>query len=710
MNATLLIELRVEELPPSMCRPALEGLEKGVLGLLEGVRRGAVHTFATPRRLAVVIEDLAPARPPTESIVTGPPAERAFDADGQPTSVAEGFARGKGVDVSALEVVELPKRGRVVAARVQEGGERVVACVAEGLSAVIAAIPFSRTMTWGAGDGLAFGRPLRGILAVYDGEVIPGAAHGLPFIGETVGHRLYPQPLRPTDLTSYVHGLRARFVEPEISVRAGRIRSLLDDASDELGADPIADAELEEELLWLVEWPVRILGRFDADLLSLPPRLLITSMKVHQRYLPVHRGGELTEHFVVIGNNPDADAEVVAEGNARVLRARFHDARFFFAEDQATGLTAFAEKLGSMRWIRGLGTMGHKAGRLGSLGARLSPGFGADPAVVAWAARWAKADLPSRMVGEFPELQGHMGAIYARALSDAPQGGPDAIEAHYLPRFAGDALPASAAGAVLALAERIDTLVGCFGIGVRPSSGGDPQGLRRAASGVVAILLDRGWRGEIGGLFDAGLAVFEAEVQTLGADGALPFDRWLAAKRDAVDLVAELSEFLIARYRAFRLETGGSADVVDAVLATAPASSRVDLALVDRVVRALASRRGSEELEQLLTLAKRVANIAGDAEAVELLRGDLPAGEARLADATATLTGALDRCLGQAEPDLDGALEAVLAAGRPIAAFFDEVLVNDPSDPEGTTRRLSLLAAMRAQLYRLADFSRISTR
>lgn len=711
MSASLLIELRVEELPAGMCRVALAGLRDGVVALLEGVEHGAVRVFATPRRLAVAIDGVAGARASVETEVTGPAADKAFDADGRPTKVAEGFARGKGVDVSALYTVELPKRGAVIAARVREGGERTVDLLAAGLADVIARIPFGKTMTWGDGTGLAFGRPLRGVLVVFAGEVVAGEAHGLPFTGETVGHRLYPDPVAPIDGDTYLHALRSRFVEPDIDVRAGRIRSLLDEAASELGADRIDDPDLAEEVLWLVEWPVGVLGRFDAALLELPPRLLVTSMRVHQRYFPVHRAGALTEDFVVIGNNPDADPAVVAEGNARVLRARFHDARFFLAEDRRTGLAAYRERLGSMRWIRGLGTMADKGPRLGAIAARLAPLVGADEGAVAQGAAWCKADLTSQMVGEFPELQGHIGRLYAEGTPGIDPRAARAIEEHYLPRGQGDLLPASPEGAALALAERLDSLVGCFGIGLEPARGGDPQGLRRAANGVVSILLDRGVRAPVGSVVAQAVDAFADFVRDLGGAADPAFDKWIAARVDVEDLAGRLVRFLLARYRAAASDAGLGVDVCDAVLATAVEPAALDLVRIDAVVRALSARRGSEAFEALLQLAKRVSNITRDVAAGSAAPDAFPVGAERdLAAAADALGGALDRTLGAAVPDVEGAIDAVLAIRSQVATFFDDVLVQDPDDPAGTARRLALLARLRDTLGRLADFSRISTR
>lgn len=703
MSGELFVELLVEEIPASMVRPALAGLRDGLLKLIEGVEHGEVRTWATPRRFAVAIEGVAAARPTTETEVTGPPADRAF-VDGAPTKVAEGFAKGKGVAVEDLYVVEMPKRGPVVAAKVTEGGERLADLLADGMAAIVDAIPFKKSMVWGDG-GLTFGRPLHRISVVYAGAPVAGEAHGIAFAAETLGHRQSPGPVSFTSASSWIEGLRAHHVEPDLAVRAARIRELLDLTASELGADPIVDDELSEEVLHLVEWPVPVVGTFDAELLDLPPKLLVTSMKVHQRYFPVFVDGKLTNRFVVVANNPFADAALVADGNARVLRARFHDAKFFLAEDRKKTLAQHGEGLVRMRWIRGLGTMADKTARVGGLAATLAPLVGADADAAGAAGALAKADLTTQMVGEFPELQGHMGMLYARhdGLSEDVA---TAIEAHWQPKGASDDVAQTPTGVAVALADRLDTLVGAFGIGLKPK-GGDPQGLRRAALGVVRTLLAHGHRTSLDALLAPALASWQAGAQ---GDG---FEAWTKARgtdatpTDGDVLVAELAEFVIARFQAAQVSAGRSPDVVEAVLAVTDAR-HADLVLVDAMCAALVDLAGTPAFPDLLQTFKRVLNITGDVDVALPSASDCPDGPERaLRIAAAEADAAVESALGRA--DAGAALAAVVALAAPVDAFFEAVLVNDPDDAI-RARRQGILLSVAAAFRRVADLSRISTR
>ncbi|TNE89136.1 MAG: glycine--tRNA ligase subunit beta [Deltaproteobacteria bacterium] len=698
----LFIELFCEELPPSFVRPALDSLTKGLLGLLEGVEHGAVRTWATPRRLAVSIADVAAGRPATEALVTGPPADRAW-VDGAWTKAAIGFARGKGVDESALEIVDT-KRGKVVAARVREGGERAYDLIAAGLEGVVLGIPFRKSMEWGSG-GLRFGRPLHRVSALLGGEVVNTTVGGIRTGASTEGHRLASdREFAFTGSADWADGLRARQVEPDLEDRAEIIRGILDEVESELGCDRIEDPELFEEVLHLVEWPVKVIGTIDQDLLHLPPRLLVEAMKKHQRYFPVFEGGRLTNRFVVIANNPWADLELVAEGNARVLRPRFYDARFFYEEDKKTSLEAHAAKLVKMRWIRGLGTVADKGQRLGRLCEALAASFGADPESARRAGELAKGDLFTLMVGEFPELQGHMGKLYAEAGGER-EAVSIAIEEHYLPRFADDDVASTPEGITAAVADRLDTLVGCFGIGLKPK-GGDPQGLRRAALGVVRTLIANGFDLDLGSLFHIALDVFH---QTAG--GAEGFEAWTkvhgdgqTTAQDADELVAELVEFTLARFSASEVADGASADVVDAVLAV---SKPHPLDLHNKV-SAIKGVAGTDEFGAIMETFKRVLNITKDeqvgAPAPSKLRE--PA-EKALGDAIARVSSSA--ALTAVEPDYPAVLSEVLSLREPVDQFFVDLMVNH-DDPEIRAVRLGLLSQVSGLFRRVADFSRISTR
>ena len=398
--ADLFVELLFEEMPVSMIRPALEALRDGLAALLQGVEHGAPETFATPRRLAVLIPSVAEGRPYVEKEVTGP-AEAAAFKDGEWTKAALGFARGRGADAADLRLVDGPK-GRVVAVTVRVGGEKAEDLIAAGLEKLVLGLPFAKSMEWGEG-GVRFGRPLHAVSALFDGRVVKATVAGLEVGNRTLGHRFAESPsFHFHDHREWLEGLRARKVEPDQAARTARIRELLAEAAAKLGADPIDEPALLQEVTSLVEWPVLVIGTFDAELLELPPRLLVQSMKQHQRYFPVFRGGALTHQFVVISNNPWGDEALIAEGNARVLRARFYDARFFYAEDRKRSLEDLGRGLERMRWIRGLGTMAQKQARVAALSERLAAITQADPTLARDAGALCKADLVTLMVGEFP--------------------------------------------------------------------------------------------------------------------------------------------------------------------------------------------------------------------------------------------------------------------------------------------------------------------
>lgn len=698
----LFVELLTEELPPSMIEPAVAGLRDGLVNLLTGIEYGAIETFATPRRVAVRIADVADARPSVERVVTGPPADRAF-VNGEPTPAAIGFAKGKGVDVGAIEILDTPK-GKVVAVRVREGGERTDAIVGQGLEQVVLAIPFRKSMEWGAG-GLRFGRPLRQVAGLYGGEVLRGEVAGKPIVATTVAHRFATDPsFAFRSCEEWLAGLRARDVEPDVAARRARIRAILDEASAELRADHIDDDALIDQVTALVEWPTQVIGTFEQDLLHLPPRLLVESMKVHQRCFPVHVGRKLTNRFVIVSNSPKADPKNVEAGFARVLRARFFDARFFFAEDKKKSLKEHGEGLVRMRWIRGLGTVAQKQARAARLGAELASLAKADAAVVAAAGAQCKCDLLTQMVREFPELQGHMGKLYATA-----EGQDDAvaiaIEEHYQPRFAGDAVAATPAGIALAIADRIDTLVGCFGVGMAPKGGGDPQGLRRAAGGLVATLIAHELRVDLQRLFGQGVRLFHAAVR----DAPEGYEAWVKERgtgelpNDAEGLVAQLVEFTLARLEAQAVQDGASADVVDAVVdGAAP-----DVVVLSRKLAALRKIAGTPDFVPIMQTFKRVLNISAKAEGNPDDRRFTEPAERELDAALGRVAGDVEAAI--ATGDYGRALDAMLTLREPVARFFDDVLVDDP-DAAIKARRIGLLQRISATFRQVADFSRISTR
>lgn len=685
MSAELFVEIRCEELPARFIGPAMLSLEAGTRELLKGLSFEGVRVWGAPRRLAVAVYGLALARPFEEKLITGP-AEAAAFKDGRPTPAAEGFARRYGLDASALVVVDGPK-GRVIAVRQQVGGEKTADIVAAGLEALVLGVPFPKSMRWGSGK-VRWGRPLHGVVAMLDGERIPAKIAHLETTDTTLGHRLFPEPLRVTGSADWLAGMAARRVEPDPAKRRDRVLSELAEKAAALGAELREMPELVDEVMNLVEWPVVVVGTISPELLHLPPRLLVESMKVHQRVFPLFKGEELDHHFLIVTNHPYAHepevAAIIAEGNARVLAARFHDARHFYAEDRKTRLETRWRALEGMGWIRKGGTMADKSSRLVALVGALAPLFGADAAAASRAALLCKADLATQMVGEFPELQGHVGRLLALHQGEDAAVAL-AIEEHYLPRNAEDAPPSSPEGRALALADRLDTLTGCFVLDQKPKGGGDPLGLRRAANGLVQILQASGVRVSLDHLFEQGLAVFPG-----GEAGKL-----------ATTLREELVEFTLTRLRA-QLQELGATEYVDAVLATGDR----DVVALWRRLEALLALSRTEGFGSLKTTFKRVVGLTKEAGGLVL---DPPSLDH---PAERALYGALVGARAEAERfenemDYAAALGVLSTLKAPVDALFDQVLVMT-DDLDVRTRRLALLRAVADAFHAVADFTHLS--
>ncbi|MES2640960.1 MAG: glycine--tRNA ligase subunit beta [Myxococcota bacterium] len=669
----LFIEIGTEELPAHAVGPALEALAAGLVRILGAIEHGRIRTFGTPRRLTVVLDSVGPARPAVERLVTGPPVSSAFP-NGEPGPVAEAFAKARGVSVDQLLQVDGPK-GKVIAIRRIEGGESTSEVIAKGLEEVVLGIPFKRSMRWTEGPA-RFLRPIHSVCALHAGRVIETSVAGILTGGHSHGHWLYaPEAFPVTTADEWLEELRQRYVLADIGIRRAILVRQLETLAAERGADATFDAELVEEVVQLVEWPRAIVGRFSESLLELPPRLLVESMKKNQRYFPLYRDGALTHEFLVVTNNPFGDDALIATGNARVLAARFHDAKFFYAEDRKKPLVEHGAKLAGMMWIRGLGSMAERQTALAEAAAGVAELIGADPAAAREAGLLCKSDLTTQMVGEFPELQGHVGRLLA-VLDGASPGVGLAIEEHYLPRFAGDILPTSGPGRALALAERLTLLARGFGAGLQPKGNADPIGLRRAAIGLVALVLDLGWRGPQGELF--------AAAGVAGTD--------------------DLYEFVLARLRA-ALADEAPVDIVDAVLGArgkdhvGPVS--VDLTWAARRVHALAALVKAGEFGPIRIAFRRAAGLVKEhgstAYSLDQLGG--PLGIA--------LHEALEGMPEHA--DVGSALEALASLRPHLDRYFGTggVMVMC-DDPVARASRLGLLRSIVERFSGLADFTRLS--
>jgi glycyl-tRNA synthetase beta chain len=723
--ADLLFEIGGEEIPAKMLARALAELPELARARLTEARLGfrSIRALGTPRRLALVVSGLDARQPDLRERVVGPPASAAFGADGKPTKAAIGFAHKNGVDPSTLEKADVEgKKGQyVVASRFVEGKPAVE--VLPGLLAqLIPAIPWPKSMRWGWGEH-TFVRPVHWLVALLGGEVLPLTWAGIAAGRTSRGHRfLAPDPIQIADAAGYESALRAAQVVVDPEERRTLVVAELARVERETGTRIRPDDALVAEVTNLVEYPVAIAGDFEPGFLEVPEEIIVTAMRNHQRYFAVEdKGGALAPRFVTIAGTVVRDVEVVRRGNQSVLASRLSDARFFFREDQKKPLAEHAVRLETVVFQAKLGpqasSIGHKVRRIEAMVAALAERVTVDADAAQLAARLCKADLATGVVGEFPELQGVMGMHYVRREHERDskvsliQGSPadarkradlvaTAVLEHYLPRGAGGALPTTVEGALVGIADRVDTLVGCFATGLEPSGSADPYGLRRAAIAILQILLDRG----PGGAHHVAGSGWPIEVDTLIELGAHQF----AGAVEVTDSDAgELLEFFRGRLRGLLVDEGLAAMDVEAALGagfTDPCDARLrarDLGVVPAPAR---------------EVFKRIANILDDAHGKgEPISGDVkPALFAAEGNAEWRLWKAFEAVRDRVEAALAEQryrdLFVLLVELQPtVASFFDKggVMVMDP-DPKLRENRLSLLTQILSPFARVADFRQLA--
>lgn len=719
--ATFLLELGTEELPADFARLALPQLEAVVARDLREARLGfsRVHATSTPRRLAVTVEALEDRQPDLAEERKGPPAQQAFK-DGQPTQAAIGFARRCGVDPAALELRDTEK-GAFVFARTLEQGLPTIEVLPRLIPSWISALQGRRFMRWGEGES-RFSRPLRWLVALLDAELVPVelADCDPPVRSDRLsrGHRLQAEPVAIEEAAMYADTLSAVDVQVERSSRAAWIRRELEQAAAELEGRVDLPQELFEELVDLVESPRLIEGAIEPRFLALPPEVLSTVMRAHQRYVPLERldaaedplaleaSVSLQPRFLCIGNGLAEAESTIRRGNERVLRARLADAEFFLRADRAVASIDRRDQLARVTFAEGLGSLRDRVERLEWFTDVLLQHLPLDASSADHARRAAhlcKHDLVSQMVGEFPELQGIMGAKYLLAEGE-PRPVALAVLEHYLPRGAGDGLPASAAGAVVALAERFELLLSIFARGERPSGSSDPYALRRAGNGLLQILWQQGWTLDLAGL-----------LQRATAHWATLFP---AFQVDPAALAADLAEFLRQRIVSLLEEEGIDADLVQAVAGDGVDGARLlrDPADARRRVALLAGLRASGELAAVQAVVQRASRLAEKGDlALDVLHPDAVVDPSLFEKPS---EAAMLAVLQQLEPIVCGSAEdryEALAAGLAassgtLAAFFDgDTSVMVMAEQEAVRRnRLHLLAVLRNQASVLADFSRVS--
>ncbi len=683
----LLIEIGTEELPPKALFNLSLAFEQGIRDGLEkaGLPSTAIRRFATPRRLAVLIEHLPTRQPDRQLERRGPALSAAYGTDGQPTKAAEGFARSCGVTVAELQQQQTDKGVWLVHVSAEPGAATADLIPAIVLAA-LAALPIPKRMRWGDRDD-EFVRPVHWAILLFGDEVIPAMILGVQSGRETRGHRFHhPDPIRVTAPANYARQLGSEGrVIADFDQRRDAVRTQAETAAAQLNGMAVIKLELLDEVTALVEWPVALTGNFEQRFLDVPAEALISTMQDNQRYFPVvDVEGRLLPHFITMTNLESRDPAQVRAGNERVIRPRFSDAEFFWNQDRKQPLAAQMEALKQVVFQQRLGTQAEKSERVAALARFIAEHSHGNSEWAERAARLAKCDLLSQMVQEFPELQGIMGRYYALHDQEAPEVA-QALEEQYLPRFAGDRLPKTATGRALALAERLDTLVGIFAIGQAPSGAKDPFALRRAALGVLRILIE----GEL-----------DLDLQALLQRAATRFEPAICAE-NAVEAVFA---FIMDRLRGYYLDQGVRPDTFEAVLDCRP-TRPLDF---DRRLRAVHAFRQLPEATSLAAANKRIRNILKKMETALpfAVQPDLLVEEPEQ-----TLAGRLVELSSEVIPLMEGgfygeALNRLAGLREPVDAFFDQVLVM-AEDPVLRDNRIALLNELSSLFLRVADFSRL---
>ncbi|MCE5191529.1 MAG: glycine--tRNA ligase subunit beta [Actinomycetia bacterium] len=689
MGRDLIFEIGAEEIPSAPLYAALTQLKERAEKALGDahLEYGTVAVYGAPRRIALLVTDLAEQQDDVTLRHKGPAAGVAFDAEGHPTKAAEGFARGKGVDVSDL-VVEDAGGSSYVFAVIKRVGALTATVLPGLLSALVDDLDWPKSMRWGSGTA-RFIRPVRWLVAVYGDEVVPVEYGGVTAGRVSVGHRFLGGPVEIPSAGMYLETLVGSMVIANQDVRASAIRAGIESAASQRGGRPVVPEKTFAEVVNLVEWPTVAVGHFDEAFLEVPREVLEEAMESHQRYFPIERAdGGLMPYFVVVHNGDPARTDAIVAGHERVIRARLADAAFFYHEDLKHPLEAYAEKLDAIVFQEKLGSLGDKVARIEALARSLAAQAGASPDEEAYAVRaahLAKADLVTHVVVEFTALQGVMGRYYALASGEA-DGVAEAIVDHYRPRFAGDAHPRSLAGMLVSAADKLDTIAGIFAIGAAPTGSADPYALRRFAIGVLTMMID------------GGLAITLDESIAEAVAGY----RDVLPGMDVEKAGAEVKAFVVGRLEGMLRDRGNAYDTVAAVLATAGDDPADALARASALTDVRAEADALEDLSVAFARARNLSKPQLGTSADSALMGPVES----------SLEGALDAAEGAARAamqraDYTGALR-VLAELRPaIDAFFDGVLVMDP-DEEIRTMRLQLLNRFVALFSAFADFGALA--
>ncbi|MFQ5847369.1 MAG: glycine--tRNA ligase subunit beta [Candidatus Methylomirabilales bacterium] len=684
----LLFEIGTEEIPSVYMADALRDFHGVADRVLREARLsfGRVRTLGTPRRLTLHVEALADRQADEVREVVGPPKSAAYDAGGKPTPAALGFARAQGLSVEQLRI-RPTERGDYVIARKKVKGSKTTDVLPSLLPKIMSSLTFPKSMRWGDST-IRFVRPIRWLLALFGGRVVEIEIDGIRSGAKTYGHRfLAPKPIRLRTFQEYLARLEERFVIVDQDRRRDLVTQLVTEAARQVGGEPLLDADLVEQVIHLVEYPTLVRGGFPEQYLSLPREVIITPMRKHQRYFPVvNRQGKLLPHFVAVSNMKASDMDVVCLGNERVLRARLADADFYFKEDQKKlPLEKLLPRLGEILFQERLGSLLDKTRRITELAGFIAKAV--DAALEQDARRAAtlcKADLASGMIREFTELQGVMGRYYAEMSGEKAEVA-SAIEEHYRPRYAGDTVPKSQVGALVGVADRIDSIGGCFGIGLIPTGSEDPYALRRAALGLLLTLTERELSVSLS-------ALAQKALELLG-------DR---VSRPHAEALRDILGFLRVRCEGIMVDRGIPADVAAAVLQ----AGFEDIPGAFRRAQALARAKQDPDFSSLTVAFKRVVNILPRDFTGGVAEGWLQEeAERALYEAVKALQGEVAGLTDRGE--YDEALKRIATLRPAVDRFFNDVLVM-VEEPAVRDNRLGLLAETAGLFSRIADFRQVA--
>ncbi len=682
----LFLEIGSEEIPAGYLTPALNYLERELTGFLNKshISLGSLRKLGTPRRLVIACSNMEARQKDVLEKHLGPNVKIAFDSEGKPTKAAIGFARGKGIDVSALERESTPK-GEVLCARIEKKGQATRALLEEYLPQLICALPFPKKMRWGS-HALPYARPLHWVTALFGRDLLNFEVGPVVSSNTSRGHRfLNPELFSVDGLDSYLTECKSRNVMIDPEERKQSIQAQVKDLARGVKGQVADDPELLDEVNFLVEYPYPVLCDFESAYLELPKELLVITMRHHQRYFPVEDAeGKLLPYFITISNMEPGPGQEIKNGNERVLRARLEDARFFYEEDKKRPLESYVDRLQGVVFQKDLGTSYEKMERFSRIAQSIAESvYPEGVESVQRAARLCKADLETQMVYEFPELQGIMGGYYATHSNESSEVAK-AIQEHYRPAFSGDDLPSTPVGAIVAVADKLDTILGCIGVGLLPSGSEDPYGLRRHSLGIIQIVQDRGWAISLDQWIDIGLQLLSAKIKLKPEE----------IRQHTLDLFQQ-------RFKSMFNSEGFPYDAVDAVLSTG-IDSFVD---VRAKVAAFSDLKKQSHFEPLAIAFRRVVSIlkeGGEGEVDPALFQE--AGESNLFEAYQKISGPVEQHIRNKE--FAQALEKIVEIKPAVDGFFDQVMVM-VEDERVKKNRLALLKHISGLFSKLADFSKI---